>query len=104
MTAVALHQLVGRTVPVWRLGPGPENSQRWLLRPFDRTRFRPVDAAELDAHRADIISGAAHLEPQPAAFSLAEVTDLERRHADEIQALRSQRQAAFGAERDSWQR
>src|SRR6478735_1586963 len=104
MTAVALHQLVDRTVPVWRLGPGPENSQPWLLRPFDRIRFRPVDAAELDAHRADIISGAADLEAQLATFSLAEVTDLARRHADEIQALRSQRQAAFGAERDSWQR
>ncbi|MGR6997554.1 carboxyltransferase domain-containing protein [Yinghuangia aomiensis] len=35
------YQLVGRTVPVWRL-TGPRDEFPWQLRLFDRLRFRPV--------------------------------------------------------------
>ncbi len=48
------YQLVGRTVPVWRHVPG-STEPPWLLRQFDRLRFRPVSAAEL----ADLRAGSA---------------------------------------------
>lgn len=98
------YQLVGRTVPVWRLpGTGPaRDEQPWLLRQFDRLRFTPVTAEELADRRADIKAGRADLVTAPATFSVAEVTALEARAADEIAAVRSQRRAAFDAERNRW--
>src|SRR4030095_7769450 len=52
------YQLVGRTVPVWRLGGGPP----WLLRHFDLLRFPPVSPAQLLDLRADIAAGRRELE------------------------------------------
>jgi len=98
------YQLVGRTVPVWRLladDPG-RDPQPWLLRQFDRIRFRPVGAEELGDHRADIKAGRADLVTRPASFSVSEVTALEQAAADEIAALRAHRRAAFDAERQRW--
>jgi urea carboxylase len=95
------YQLVGRTVPVWRHAPG-STEKPWLLRPFDRLRFRPVSAEELVDLREGISSGAADLETAPATFSLAEVDALEAAHAAEIGAFRSRRRAAFTAERERW--
>ncbi len=40
------YQLVGRTVPVWRYAPDSDE-EPWLLRTFDRLRFRPVSSEEL---------------------------------------------------------
>ncbi|MGY1618238.1 5-oxoprolinase/urea amidolyase family protein [Geodermatophilus sp. SYSU D00691] len=95
------YQLVGRTVPVWRHVPGSADPP-WLLRPFDRLRFRPVTADELAGQRAAIAAGTADLETRPATFSLAEVRALEAAHAGEIAAFRSRRRAAFDAERARW--
>ncbi|MGY1605503.1 5-oxoprolinase/urea amidolyase family protein [Geodermatophilus sp. SYSU D00815] len=95
------YQLVGRTVPVWRHVPGSAEPP-WLLRQFDRLRFRPVTADELAAQRAAIRAGTAGLELRPATFSLAEVRALEAAHAGEIAAVRSRRRAAFDAERARW--
>jgi urea carboxylase len=97
------YQLVGRTVPVWRHLPGREEKP-WLLRLFDRLRFVPVSAEELADLRADIHAGRADLVTSPSTFSLAEVTALETEHRTEIEALRSQRHAAFTAERERWNR
>jgi urea carboxylase len=94
------YQLVGRTVPVWRLGESDE--QPWLLRQFDRLRFRPVSTAELSDLRADIKAGRADLETRPATFSMAEVRALEAEAADEIRVVRARRRAAFDAERERW--
>jgi urea carboxylase len=94
------YQLVGRTVPVWRLSE--RDAQPWLLRPFDRLRFRPVSADELARQRADIKAGRADLETRPATFSVTEVADLERTHRDEIAVLRARRRSAFDAERRRW--
>ncbi len=98
------YQLVGRTVPVWRLAEPGRDEQPWLLRQFDRIRFEPVSADELAAFRADIRSGRADLQTRPATFSLAEVAELERTHATEIGELRARRHTAFARERDSWKR
>ncbi|MCZ4500205.1 MAG: Urea carboxylase [Marmoricola sp.] len=98
------YQLVGRTVPVWRLTPETEarGEQPWLLRQFDRIRFTPVSAEELADQRADIKAGRADLVTTPATFSMAEVRAVELEAADEIRALRSRRRAAFDAERERW--
>jgi urea carboxylase len=95
------YQLLGRTVPVWRYAPGT-GTPPWLLRQFDRLRFRPVSAEELAGARADIAAGRADLQTRPASFGLAEVAALEAEHATEIAAFRSRRQAAFDAERARW--
>jgi urea carboxylase len=94
------YQLVGRTVPVWRLSGRDE--QPWLLRQFDRIRFRPVSAAELDEQRAAIKEGRADLEVAPATFSLEEVRRLEHEAGDEIAQVRALRRTAFDEERKRW--
>jgi urea carboxylase len=94
------YQLIGRTVPVWRLSDRDERP--WLLRHFDRLRFVPVSTEELADRRADIAAGRADLDTRPATFSMAEVRALETSAADEIAGLRARRRAAFDAERDRW--
>lgn len=94
------YQLVGRTVPVWRLSE--RDPQPWLLRQFDRIRFVPVSAEELADARADIKAGRTDLVTAPATFSVSEVRALELAHADEIAPLRARRRDAFVAERGRW--
>ncbi|MFL6158086.1 MAG: 5-oxoprolinase/urea amidolyase family protein [Marmoricola sp.] len=94
------YQLVGRTVPVWRLSDHDE--QPWLLRQFDRLRFVPVTCEELADRRADIKAGRADLEVRDATFSMHEVRQLETEAADEIRTVRARRRAAFDAERERW--
>ena len=94
------YQLVGRTVPVWRLSGRDEHP--WLLRQFDRIRFRPVSADELARQRAEVKAGGRSLEVSPATFSLAEVRSLERDAGDEIARVRATRRTAFDEERSRW--
>lgn len=94
------YQLVGRTVPVWRLGAHDE--QPWLLRQFDQIQFRPVTAEELADLRADIKAGRRDLDTRPSSFSMAHVRALEAEHAAEIAAVRTRRRTAFEAERMRW--
>lgn len=94
------YQLVGRTVPVWRLSE--RDPQPWLLRQFDRLRFVPVSAEELADARADVKAGRTNLHTTPATFSVQEVRALEAAHAEEIGTLRARRHAAFVAERERW--
>jgi len=97
------YQLVGRTVPVWRLSdPSGRDERPWLLRQFDRLRFVPVSAEELADQRADIKAGRTDLVTAPATFSVAEVRALELEAADEIARVRARRRAAFDAERERW--
>jgi urea carboxylase len=94
------YQLVGRTVPVWRLTG--EGDSPWLLRLFDRLRFEPVGAAELLEVRAEIAAGRRGLDTKPTTFSLAETDEIARLHQPEIDAFLSRRDAAFAAERARW--
>ncbi len=100
------YQLVGRTVPVWRHLPDRPglDEQPWLLRHFDRLRFRPVSAEELADLRADLEAGRTGLEVRPATFGLAEVDALQAEHGAEIAAVTARREAAFAAERERWAR
>ncbi|HWD82660.1 MAG TPA: carboxyltransferase domain-containing protein, partial [Kribbella sp.] len=94
------YQLVGRTVPVWRLSPADE--QPWLLRQFDLIRFTPVSAEQLAHERAEIAAGRADLKTAPATFSLADVRRIEQEAPMEISTVRARRRAAFEAERARW--
>jgi len=104
------YQLVGRTVPVWRApaddqstGPTvPRDPQPWLLRQFDRLRFRPVSADELAQARADITAGRADLEVAAATFSVREAAAIAEVNAPEIEVVQARRRAAFTAERERW--
>lgn len=94
------YQLVGRTVPVWRLAPGDE--QPWLLRQFDLIRFTPVSAEQLAHERAEIAAGRADLQVGPATFSIADVHRIEQEAPVDIATVRAKRRAAFDAERARW--
>ena len=101
------YQLVGRTVPVWRLGgsagaDGVRDPRPWLLRQFDRLQFRPVSVEELATARADIKAGRADLEVAPATFSVREAAEIAAANGPEIDALQTCRRAAFTAERERW--
>ncbi len=94
------YQLVGRTVPVWRLSPADE--QPWLLRQFDLIRFTPVSAEQLAHERAEIAAGRADLRVAPATFSIADVRRIEQEAPVDIATVRAKRRAAFDAERARW--
>jgi urea carboxylase len=89
------YQLVGRTVPVWRLGADPP----WLLRPFDLLRFHPVSSAALLELRADLAAGRRELATRPVTLTLA---DLTRPASPDAEAFTARRRAAFAAERGRW--
>jgi len=89
------YQLVGRTVPVWRLDSDPP----WLLRHFDLLRFRPVSPEELLSLRADLSAGLCDLETRPTTLRLA---DLLPPATPEAQEFTQRRRAAFAQERDRW--
>ncbi|MEU4194975.1 5-oxoprolinase/urea amidolyase family protein [Kribbella sp. NPDC026611] len=94
------YQLVGRTVPVWRLSPSDE--QPWLLRQFDLIRFTPVTVEQLAHDRAELAAGRADLKTTPATFSIADVRRIEQEAPVDIANLRARRRAAFDAERARW--
>jgi biotin-dependent carboxylase-like uncharacterized protein len=89
------YQLVGRTVPVWRMAADPP----WLLRPFDLLRFRPVSPERLRELRADIASGRCDLVTRPVTLTLA---DLLPAAGPAAAAFTARRRAAFAQERDRW--
>ena len=93
------YQLLGRTVPVWRYD-GSNDEPPWLLRMFDRLRFKPVSAEELAQARADIAAGTLRLETRPATLRLA---DLQNAGLDpETVAFTEHRRQAFAEERGRW--
>jgi urea carboxylase len=89
------YQLVGRTVPVWRLDSDPP----WLLRHFDLLRFRPVSPEELLSLRSDLSAGLCDLETRPTTLRLA---DLLPPATPEAQEFTQRRLVAFTQERDRW--
>jgi urea carboxylase len=94
------YQLVGRTVPVWRLTGDDESP--WMLRLFDRLRFEPVSAEELLERRVDIAAGRQSLETTATTFCLADAVQVTDGHAAEVSEFLARRDASFGAERARW--
>jgi urea carboxylase len=95
------YQLVGRTVPVWRYRPG-DTEPPWLLRIFDRLRFKPVSSEELIDLRHGVRSGAVDLETRPSTLTLDDLRGTGTEHSTETMAFTTRRQEAFAAERARW--
>jgi urea carboxylase len=99
------YQFVGRTVQVWntyRQVPPFREGKPWLLRPFDRIRFYPVEAQELLAMRAGFLHGRTPLRIEDGTFDFAATQRLQASQAREIAAFKTRQQAAFLAERERW--
>ncbi|MFI7292452.1 5-oxoprolinase/urea amidolyase family protein [Streptomyces sp. NPDC050121] len=100
------YQFVGRTTQVWspwQQRGAFEPGSPWLLRFFDRIRWYPVDADELLALRADILSGRFVPRIEEGTFSLAEYRTFLAEHTDSIAQFRARQRTAFAAERDAWE-
>ncbi|MFF7260133.1 5-oxoprolinase/urea amidolyase family protein [Streptomyces sp. NPDC008159] len=100
------YQFVGRTTQVWspwQQRGAFEAGSPWLLRFFDRVKWYPVDADELLALRADIISGRFVPRIEEGEFSLADHQRFLTEHADSIAEFRARQRSAFAAERAAWE-
>ncbi|MDX3837126.1 5-oxoprolinase/urea amidolyase family protein [Streptomyces europaeiscabiei] len=100
------YQFVGRTTQVWspwQQRGAFESGSPWLLRFFDRIKWYPVDADELLALRADIVSGRFVPRVEHGTFSLAAYRTFLAEHADSIAEFKSRQQTAFAAERAAWE-
>ncbi|MDQ1709533.1 MAG: urea carboxylase, partial [Frankiaceae bacterium] len=95
------YQLVGRTVPVWRYRPD-DPEPPWLLRIFDRLRFRPVSSAELVELRHGVRTGTIELETRPATLTVDDWRGTAIAQSAETVAFTARRQEAFAAERARW--
>ncbi|WP_413232522.1 5-oxoprolinase/urea amidolyase family protein [Mycolicibacterium sp. 120266] len=103
------YQFVGRTTQVWNhRHPADSRSFEpgtpWLLRYFDRISFYPVSADELLDLRADMAAGRGQVQIADGTFDLGDYRGFLAAHADSIASFRAQQAAAFGAERQAWDR
>ena len=101
------YQFVGRTVQVWNRWHTPrgfEPGHPWLLRFFDQLHFHPVSEEELLEQRDAIAHGSGGIDIEPTVFRMAEHHAFLADHADEIEAFRVGRDAAFADERARWKR
>jgi len=99
------YQFVGRTLQMWnRFRQTREfgDGKRWLLRFFDQLRFYPVEAAELQALRADFLYGKTQLRIEPSRLRLRDYRRFLADNAASIAAFKQRQQAAFEAERERW--
>ncbi|WP_327723744.1 DUF2118 domain-containing protein [Streptomyces europaeiscabiei] len=100
------YQFVGRTTQVWspwQQRGAFEPGSPWLLRFFDRIKWYPVDADELLALRADIVSGRFVPRVEHGTFSLAAHQTFLTEHADSIAEFGTRQRTAFAAERAAWE-
>jgi len=101
------YQLFGRTIQVWNTHRRTDafvDGKPWLLRFFDQIRFYPVSAEELVEWRRDFPSGRRSIRIEESEFRLADYRAFLAGNAEAISAFEAQREAAFKAERDEWQR
>jgi urea carboxylase len=99
------YQFVGRTVPVWapwRQEGGFAPGTPWLLRPFDRIRFFPVSAGELERMRADAPRCLDAVRIEDGEFRLDAYRQMLTAQAADIATFTATRDAAYAAERQRW--
>ena len=97
------YQFVGRTLQMWnRYRQTREFSKPWLLRFFDQIRFYEVSHEELQQIRRDFPQGRYPLRIEQSQFSLAEHEAFINDNADDIDAFKQQRNAAFAEELRQW--
>jgi urea carboxylase len=98
------YQFVGRTVQVWnRAQLGPHFEQPWLLRPFDRIQWHPVEADELLHLRAEQAEGRLVLDIDEGEFRLSDHRRFLAENDADIKEFQHRQQEAFGAERRAWE-
>jgi len=101
------YQLFGRTLQVWNTHKQTDafiEGKPWLLRFFDQIRFYEVSADELANWRRDFPNGRRAIKIEQSEFSLAEYRAFLAANESSISDFQSQRQAAFDAERQEWER
>ncbi len=99
------YQLVGRTTPIWnthRVTPTFAEGTPWALRFFDKIRFYPVTAPELQELRHEILSGVFNPRIEAGAFSLAEYESFLASAATGIHEFKAIQSRAFREERERW--
>ncbi|MEH6686218.1 MAG: urea carboxylase [Halopseudomonas sabulinigri] len=97
------YQFVGRTLQMWnRYRQTREFSKPWLLRFFDQIRFYEVSHEELQQIRRDFPQGRYPLRIEESHFSLSEHEAFIADNAEEIDAFKQQRNAAFAEELRQW--
>ena len=99
------YQFVGRTVQIWSRWHSPRGfdaERPWLLRHFDQLRFFPVSEEELLDRRSDIEHGHGGVDIEATELRMADYHAFLGEHAEEINAFRTKREHAFGAERARW--
>lgn len=101
------YQLVGRTIQVWnshRAHGHFQPGKPWLLRFFDQIRFFPVSHEELMEWRRDFPTGRRDVQIEETTFRLSDYRAFLQQNAETIAAFKTQREAAFAAERADWER
>ncbi len=101
------YQLFGRTIQVWnayRRTSEFRDGQPWLLRFFDQIRFFPVTHAELGEWRREFPLGRRPLRIETEVFRLKDYLAFLADNDVSIRAFQSQRETAFAAEREAWNR
>jgi urea carboxylase len=101
------YQLFGRTIQMWnswRSTPAFEEGSPWLLRPFDRIHFHPVDEAELRDAREAFPHGKYPVRIEDGTFSWRGLQERLAPETASIAAFQAKRQAAFEEERADWKR
>ena len=99
------YQLVGRTIPIWsgyqQRGPFTEGKP-WLLRYFDRIKWYPVNAAELQELRAQARNGALELRIEEEVFSYREYAAFLAENRESIADFQERQAQAFEREKQIW--
>lgn len=98
------YQFVGRTLQMWNRyrNVADFNGKPWLLRFFDRIRFFPVSAAELETIRRDFPLGRYPLRIEQSELALADYQAFLTQESQTISAFRDHQQSAFDVERQRW--
>ncbi|KAF9491325.1 AHS2-domain-containing protein [Pleurotus eryngii] len=85
------YQLYGRTLPAWQTwgrGRHFSSEEPWLLRPFDKVRFKVVDVGAYSELEQQFDAGRYEFEVSPATFSMKEYSAFVQSIAPEIKSFR----------------
>ncbi|MGG1552580.1 urea carboxylase [Paenibacillus ferrarius] len=99
------YQFVGRTIQMWnklRSTASFQAGKPWLLRFFDQIQFYEVSAEELLQLREDFPRGRYEVEIEETTFDLGEYLQFLTEIEESAEVFRTQQQASFKAERESW--
>ncbi|KAF7427799.1 hypothetical protein PC9H_007015 [Pleurotus ostreatus] len=97
------YQLYGRTLPAWQTwGRGRHFSpeEPWLLRPFDKVRFKVVDVGAYAELEQQFDAGRYEFEVSPTIFSMREYAAFVQSIAPEIKSFRDSQEAAVAIEEE----